>query len=120
MTLFIFSCSSAVAVVSVKIYIPDSETGYSGVIFSDDSYEYTLGSPTLNGLLQSLEDEGKIDYDFDGNIVTINGFEFFDALDNSYSRAWIAKINNAIPENGFYSTIADGDVINITYTTFIH
>ncbi len=83
--LLICACSGSEAkvTVSVKITVMDSETGYSGVLYQNDTYGYKLGSPNVDGVLNALTKAGKINYFFDGSFITINDFNFFDAHDNS-------------------------------------
>ena len=114
------SCDSPYITVSVKITVPDSETGFSGVIYENKTYSHRLGSPTVNGVLEGLDSNGKINYSIEENLAAINDFGFFDSLDNSYSRAWVVTINGAPAENGFFTGVSEGDIIEITYTVFIH
>lgn len=116
----LFSCDSIYITVSVKITVPDSETGFSGVIYENKTYSHRLGSPTVNGVLEGLDSNGKINYSIEENLAAINDFGFFDSLDNSYSRAWVVTINGAPAENGFFTGVSEGDIIEITYTVFIH
>ncbi len=124
LTLAVCSCSggggSAKITVSVKITVMDSETGYSGTLYENLSYPYTLGSPSVDGLLNALTKEGKINYYYDGGFISINGFTYFNSVDNNYSRAWIVKVNGTTPSGGVLTDIVAGDAVELTYIVFGH
>jgi hypothetical protein len=106
--------------VTVKITVADSESGFSGVVYENSSYKYALGTPTIDGVLTALTKAGKIDYFFDGNFIKVGDFDFYDAPDNSYTRAWVVTLNGETPENGVLAEIKEGDVIELNYIVFIH
>lgn len=98
----------------IRVFIPESETGRSGLVYEDD-VSFSGDRITVDALLNRLQEEGKLTYSYDGVFITIEDLTVYKNVREQYIRGWTVTINGAYCEKGVLERASAGDNVELVY-----
>jgi len=117
--LFSVAFLSCGAVSTVSVTVSYTDRNCETVVSVDlKSYEFDITSGNVFDLIECLKNDGYITFEYRDGFPCINGMAFYESPDMKYYLGWVCEINGEECEEGFYSSVSEGDVVHIYYKTF--
>ena len=98
----------------IRVFIPESETGRSGLVYEGD-VPFSGEQITVDALLNKLQEEGKFTYSYDGVFITIEDLTVYENVREQYIRGWTVTINGEYCEKGVFERASAGDNVELVY-----